>query len=31
MQPMIYSSAAESLTRARIIELQRWIDEGKYD
>jgi len=31
MQPMIYSSAAESLTRARTDELKRWIEEGKSD
>lgn len=31
MQPMIYSSAAESLTRTRIDELKRWIEEGKSD
>jgi len=31
IQPMIYSAAAESLTRARIEELQRWIEEGQFD
>jgi Lysozyme inhibitor LprI len=31
MQPMIYSAAVESLTRTRIDELKRWIEEGKID
>ena len=31
MQPMIYSAAAERLTRAWIEELQGWIEEGKID
>jgi uncharacterized protein YecT (DUF1311 family) len=31
MQPMIYHTAVESLTRARITELKRWIEEGEVE
>jgi uncharacterized protein YecT (DUF1311 family) len=30
MRPLIYSSVAERLTRARIEELQRWLDDKQY-
>jgi hypothetical protein len=31
MEPMIYSTALEALTRSRIDELSRWIEEGKVE
>jgi uncharacterized protein YecT (DUF1311 family) len=31
MYPIVYCAAAERLTRTRIKELQRWIEEDKMD